>query len=372
MPFDINDPSTYPDDLDSLAALAEGGELPEAEAEEEDEPKAEAKDQEDPTPAVEKEPVEEKAGEEGKEQESAEAAKEDDEPSKDDAPTTIDGIPIQTADGKHFIPHNVLKSARAQKQAAEAAAAEARKEVERLTRELQTIQAARPTEQERKDPVLTDEEIKALEEQWGSDLSGVMQKVRDKLEATGTDNATATKLAALEEKLGAYEAERAKQRDDEAQSAIDTSPLLAAWQADEDSPYWDYATEMHRVLGKSDKYTSLTPAERFAMLVEKTEAVYGPSPHRALVDPPKPKEAVPEKPAPKKADVQAAAADKVAKAKDGLRDPTSLSDFNTGERDGDKSEVEKLDDMTPTELAVLFDKFESPDDISAFIAGAGL
>lgn len=373
MAVNIDDPNTYPDDPEELLKLAEEatGRVPEpdeGEGEEEGDESAvaDALKGSEPGAAPEQKPVE---GEVGKEPEKG---------TKDEAPkaeskeeptqlTTIDGIPIITKDGKHVIPHDVLKSARQSRQAAEQRAREAEAKIAELEQRLSAAAAA-PKEEPKAEPasVLSEEELTAIKEEWGDGtLATAIGKLAAARAESKGDPGLVERLQKIEDALQAQQAKETQSSEEAAQAAIDENPVLAAWQADEGSKYWEHAMEVNRILSKSEAYMAKPLTERFAELVEKTESLYGLSPHRALVQSLNPK-APSETPKP---DVQKAVEQKIQEAQQKTPLPTSLSDFKGGEKEEPASRLQKLEKLSAVEMVELFDGFDTPEQIAAFIAG---
>lgn len=130
---------------------------------------------------------------------------------------------------------------------------------------------------------------------WNQDVSDLyLESVRAAQRAERAERVAQDLLA---------QAEARRQQDQSAedariQAAITASPLLAAWQADPQGTYFKRAVALHQQMMENDPaYVAQSWAERFAALPAKVEAVYGASPHAAKVAPPAPAPVAPKAPA---------------------------------------------------------------------------
>jgi transglutaminase/protease-like cytokinesis protein 3 len=263
------------------------------------------------------------------------AAVADPAPSGDAATETkdvqnIEAAPIQTRDGKHTIPYEVLANTRAAKEAAEAQAkaeADARARAEAQLAELQAkldaAQAGAPGIAAADGVTLTPEELAEMQENFP-----VMAKAYQALQA---ELARVQNAATVQQK-----AWQATQQDEVArtvQDHIDSNPKLAHLQAS-DPVAWKRAVEIDDQLRSNPATASLPMAERFTKAAAAYEAIYG-----AINVP---TTATKETPAAKTVD------DVLAQAKPAA--PRSLSDLPGGSAVA-SSEVGNLENMSGAEIS---------------------
>lgn len=301
MSIDVDDPSTWPTDMAALAKLAAQPDLGA-----EDAPEAPAPVDVAPEAPIEK--VETPRDDQGRFV-------------KADEPVAVEPEPtdpvVLTPDGKSVLSFDVLRAERGRVAALEA-------ELARLREPPQQLVAA-PTPQAPVEPVpeFSAEQtakIEKLVKDWGEDIAEVY---RDSIRATNRAEQArlrAEKAEQMADDLRRQSEERVsrdqRSEDEQIQAAMDNTPLLAAWQADKESPYFKRAVALHQQLTENDPaYAKLSWGEKFAALAPKVEAVYGASPHSAKLVKSAP---APVDPAPK------VAAPAVPKA------PLSLSDLPAG------------------------------------------
>lgn len=344
MTFDINDPSTW-DNLstEELAKLAAG------------------------TPESPSEPDEKPAEETPEDKPAQPKAKEEELPAKDATPPapaqelTIDGIPVLTKDGSHVIPHSVLKSTRERARAAE-------ERLKALEAELEA--AKKPATPAEPNPSATpaapqgdlSEAIKAKAEKmrsdWGDDIAEqYLENERLKLEITEIRNSLKTQGETTQHLKQSYETEqaaKARTEEEQIQDAIDANPALAAWQADQQSNWFDLSVQLHQMLMQTDsKYASLGWAERFSALPAKVNALYG----APLPKAPEPK--------PTAAAVEAQAKAKLDAAT--REAPASMTDIPAG-TPAETSESTKLESMSGADIQAHFDKLaKDPKQLQAYL-----
>lgn len=271
---------------------------------------------------------------------------------------------ILARDGKHVIPYSVLDGERRQRQ-------ELEEENERLARELEeTRRAQAPAagesgddtrvtrEQAEQDQARAEERVRvfrerarALRNEQDEELKEYNEQRADELDALAEQMERNARLEQqLHEQRGYIESFEERARDEQRRlirDAIDASPIVALWAADEDTTWMDRAESTYKhLMDASPEFRGLSVHERFQALPEKVEALYGVSPHRdkvasAATGPGE------DKPEPKPEDVDKAV-DKATEAARGKGGPTTLSDLPAGE--GDKSETGRLEEMSGAAL----------------------
>lgn len=301
MSIDVDDPSTWPTDMAALAKLAAQPDLGVEDAPEVPAPV-------DVAPEALAEKIEVPRDDKGRF-------------TKADEPVAVEPEPadpvVLTPDGKSVLSFDVLRAERGRVAALEA-------ELARL-RESPQQPVSAPTPQAPVEPVpeFSAEQtakIEKLVKDWGEDIAEVY---RDSIRATNRAEQArlrAEKAEQMADDLRRQSEERVsrdrRSEDEQIQAAMDNTPLLAAWQADKESPYFKRAVALHQQLTDNDPaYAKLSWGEKFAALAPKVEAVYGASPHSAKLIKPAPALAAP---APK------VAAPAVPEA------PLSLSDLPAG------------------------------------------
>lgn len=234
---------------------------------------------------------------------------------------------ILAKDGKNVIPYSQLESARQRASAAESLAAEQAKELE-------TLRAAKdkPVESAESE-MLTEEELVALEGDSPT-LAKVIRTQQAAIRKLTDTVETVTKTQASQADVAAAEVKS------EVQTAIDSNPTLAAWQTAEDRTLWEEAARFDKVLRESPKYANASFEDRFAKVVELTQAAHGVTPARK------------EEPSLTPEQIKAAAAAKLKEASAGKR-PVTLSDIPGGAPPA-VDERAKVDDMSPVALGQMF------------------
>jgi hypothetical protein len=288
----------------------------------------------DPAAAVEaaaKAEADAKAAAEAKAAESAAAAE-----------AKPDGVLAK--DGKNVIPYAQLESARQRASAAEQLAAEQRAELDRLKNQLE---AGKTATTDGDVETLSDEELDALEVE-----SPTLAKL------LRGQQATIQKLTGTVETLAKHQgsqiaSEEAEVRN-EMQEAIDSNPTMAAWQSDTDKTMWNKAAKFDKLLRAEPEFADVSFADRFAKVVELTQAALG---LKAEVAAPA---AATTKATPAEIKAQAEAKLKSTKAL-----PTSLSDIPGGAPPA-VDERERVDDMSATELGAKFLNMK-PEDLQAYL-----
>lgn len=239
---------------------------------------------------------------------------------------------ILAKDGKNLIPYSQLESARTRATQAEALVKEQAAELERLKAEKKPDAVTDVA-------MLTDEDLKALEEDSPTlaktlrAQQSLIQKLTDTVQAvTERQN----EQVATEETLVKTEI----------QTAIDANPTLAAWQTSEDQAMWNQASVFDKALRESPKYANVPFADRFAKVVELTQSALG------LEAEAKPAVVEEKAAALKPEEVRAAAAAKLAE-KTKTAKPVSLSQIPGGAPPA-VDEKEKVEQMSSVSLGQQF------------------
>ena len=235
MELDVNDPATWPDTLEGLAALA-----------------------------LDADPVPEAAAPEATPPATPEAT----------PPATPEATPdpqILTPDGQQYLPFDVLRAERERSAALEAKLAA-----------MSAPPVAAPTPAPPAEPEIP-AEVKAkaakLEADWSPEIAEMYltswraQQQNQQLQAS---------LESVMAQARTAEQARAQQEEAAIQEAIDQSPVMLAWQVDTQSPYYQRAVALHAHLMTQDpEYAKDSWGQRFQRLPGKVEALYGVSPHSA-------------------------------------------------------------------------------------------
>lgn len=273
---------------------------------------------------------------------------------------------VASRDGKHVLPYSVLEEARQGRAGAEEALRSVSSQLLAANDRIKALQEGK------EDPgakaATTDDLDKLVEEveaeaPWMGDA---MRKVVTKLKELSEDTDA---LLAVRDNEEAHEQLVWQQRAREAESgnAIlvlwkEAAPKLYAEAAELDQAIRENPAVFQRYLNPDG-----TPnfAKRYNALVEVVKANHAgeelPLPKAAAA----PSAAAPASPSPKKTDLTTAAAEKLAKIAGDLA-PGSLTDIAGGERP-EGSELEKLERMTPQEIAAAFSCY-TPDQMAAFMA----
>lgn len=371
--LDLNDPNSWPDDVEALADIAEAG------GDEDDNPSDSST--EDPGDNAGAE-----AGEAGSEAEGGgEAASEGekDQPTEgetaegaSDAESSADATgetgetgeseeeeaPISTKDGKHTLPYSVLRAERDAKKAAVEEAKQLRDEIERLKSEREgagdtsSAESSKPTAKEQSE---IDSKVEAIRAEWGDDIAEMyranfelqaeVKRQQETIKRINEENQTRTQTeqSRLEATI---------------QDAIDSSPQMVEWQAQEDGVWYGRAVATHKMLMESDpEYAAKDWSERFSELPGRVQALYGKAPAVAESKP------VSKPAAPSAADPKAAV--EAAKQKAGEKPPLSMSELPTGEPPA-TDEFEQLDNMSPAQVQAKIDALaDNPEKLDAFLRG---
>ena len=314
--FDINDPSTWPDDQDKLLEIANEATTNDVagynaaqfnDTEEEDEDAETPKEGTDQSDQAETETKEETS-------EEAETEKPADEGTEPE-PEPV----VLAADNKHTIPFSVLKDIREQNRTLQ----EELKSLKEQTVQAQTqTQAQQPEPEAPKEdeiPADVQNKINDLRERWGDEMAEMAltnYKLQQRVELQ--DKA----LADVRNYQQQDQTTKARSEETQIQEAIDNSPIMAAWQADSSTDWYNKAVSTNQFLIDNDpQYAKLSWPERMQALPAKVQALYGESPHAKQVKP------VSEAVSPD--EVRAQAEEKVKKA--ATKTPTTMSDIRGGQ-----------------------------------------
>ena len=163
---------------------------------------------------------------------------------------------ILAKDGKNVIPYSQLESARQRATQAEALVKEQADKIAALEAK------GTPAEDV---ALLTDVELETLEADSPA-LAKVLRAQQD------TIRKLTETVQGVTERQAADVEQQATEIKSEIQTAIDSNPTLAAWQTAEDQTMWAEASKFDRLLRESPKYADVPFADRFAKVVELTQA----------------------------------------------------------------------------------------------------
>ena len=190
--------------------------------------------------------------------EAAPAAEAKTEPEvKVEAEAKPDGILAK--DGKNVIPYSQLESARQRATQAEALVKEQADKIAALEAKGAPVEDV---------ALLTDVELETLEADSPA-LAKVLRAQQD------TIRKLTETVQGVTERQAADVEQQATEIKSEIQTAIDSNPTLAAWQTAEDQTMWAEASKFDRLLRESPKYADVPFADRFAKVVELTQAAQG-------------------------------------------------------------------------------------------------
>ena len=285
--IDVNDPTTWPEDLAELAKLADHPDLGAVEPQPEVRAEAEVLPENPPEATEKVDPARDDKGRFTKAELPEEASPSD--------PLLL------TPDGKSVLSFDVLMAERARVAALEAqlAALQGQPAPAPASAASVVTPAAEPepefsTEQLAKAEQLTRDWGQAIADLYLDNLRAGQQVAKALSRAEKAEQVAEV----LRKQAEAQQAREQQSEDARVQAAIDNNPLMLAWQADKDSPFFKRAVALHQQLMENDlEYAKLSWGDRFAALPGKVEAVYGASPHSAKLAAAKP---VPVKPAPAK------------------------------------------------------------------------
>lgn len=322
---DLNDPATWPDDIDELTSLSDG--LPDVdtvEASADDTGKTESDTEE----KVSKEAVAEDAVDAEPETDETEEVKAEDEQGEEE-------LPILARDGKNTLPFGVLAGEREKNARLNQRIAELEAQLERdksaANAEAEAPKSVAPPVD---DFVITEsmqQKVDQLKEDWGEEIA---ETWLDSQRAKHESLQLKAKLDALEAKTARTEEVQRNSQEQQVQEAIDSSPDMALWQSQEDGSMYDRALAVHQTLMNTDTdYAAMNWYDRMQELPMRTRAMYGiteESPQDAPTSPAKTQKELAE---------EARAAASKARSKP----PHSMSDLPKGDTPVEKSELDKLE-----------------------------
>lgn len=220
---------------------------------------------------------------------------------------------VATRDGKHVIPYSVLEETRIRAQQAEARAAAANAEIERLK-----AQGASPQQQAAAvESIFSQDEIDAIAEDMPAAASA-LQKLHDAYTQLASKVAAeeASKADATKTQQALTEEEQRDVARAQAEEAMRGTPLLRQWR-DAGGGLWQEAIEAEAEYGKTAEGAAKSLAERAAHVQQQIASKYGiPIPSAA--------------PAPNPAPQPVKAAAPPAQPKPAAEVLPTLTDFNGG------------------------------------------
>ena len=372
-PIDLDNPETWPNDIDSLAQIA-GEDTGNADVFA-GERKAEAKPTEDDPGTT---------GDEPKEPETAEA---DPAKPKEGEATEADldklkphEAVLKTPDGKHEIPFDVLKSTRARAHELEE---ENRKLQEQLAAKQATEAAAAaaaatetPAEADKKpakvaDVTLSEEqkaEVEQVREEYGEQIATLHE---NHMRTTALLEQQLAESNAINERLAREDQAAAQDESTLIQNAIDATPQMVAWQTGDtpdDVTMYDRAVELHQHLLKNDSaYAAMDWADRFAVLPAKVVALHGEGGTMVKATPGAKEDL---KPTATDQDAIAAKAAKEKAKADADNHPVTMSDMPAGEIPVSDEITRSLENQTPAQMQEMMNRLASqPGKLHQFLDG---
>lgn len=243
---------------------------------------------------------------------------------------------ILAKDGKHIIPFAALSTARERADAAERLAQKQAEELLQLRAQVAGIATAQGADET---GVLTDGELLAIAEDSPT-LAKILKAQQE----------TIKNLNESVQNLATHATQQIVNAETEAKSAvqeaIDANPTLAAWQNAEDQTRWDEAARLDKALRESPLWKDKPFDERFAKVVEITNATFG-DVVKQVQEVKQPTVA-----SPTEAEIRAAAEEKLAeKTKTAL--PVSLSHIPGGTPPA-VDEHQRVEQMSSVELGSKF------------------
>jgi hypothetical protein len=167
--------------------------------------------------------------------------------------------PIQTRDGKHTIPYEVLASTRAAKEAAEAARADLQTKLDALQAKV-NASAANPAANAPPESTITPEELAEMQENFP-----VMAKAYQAMQAN---------LDRLQQAATVQQAATQQSEASSVQDLIDANPKLAYLQAS-DPAAWKRAIALDDQLRNDPTTSHLPMADRFTKVAAMYEVIHG-------------------------------------------------------------------------------------------------
>ncbi|MEO6147529.1 MAG: hypothetical protein ABIT70_10910 [Sulfuriferula sp.] len=252
--------------------------------------------------------------------------------------------PIQSRDGKHTIPYNVLATERERRQQAEQAMAELQARIDSL----QVQGTAAPAEVAAPAMAvgaISDEDMAALRE----DFPAFAKVIEAQMAKIDTLESKLSTVYGKEEQREAVEQRTVQQQ---VRDMIDTNPKLSALEADPAA--WARAVEIDNMLKAQPENQNLSLAERFDKVVKGYESFYGAITGAAAATPTP-------TPVPKSAREQAEA---LLKEK-APATPRSLSDLPGGMPDA-SSEAQRAENLSEVEMGNMMLKM-TPEQIEQYL-----
>jgi hypothetical protein len=315
MAVNLDDPSTWDLDNKEMLEIAEGGGIPAEDA-----------------------PAEPKAP---------------DAPAEPGAPVEPEAAEIQTADGKHTIPYDVLRAARDEARTAKAEADRLRQELETLRTPAPAQPPAEPAEAPNTLPGDVQAYVDKVRENWGDDIAAQAERTywleQHALYQQQVIEQLSQHIQAQKQAEQQTLEQRQRTEAEHIEDAIATSPKLSAWAKSEDPVWFDRAVELHAMLVKTDRtYASQSWQERMQQLPGRVEAVFG------VVGAP------------------TAPAATQAKVKQVLESPpVSLSEMSGG-IPPERTEFQKLEDLEGNALTAYMNKLaQDPRKFEAYLRNIG-
>lgn len=330
MAFDVNDPTTWPDDDAALLKLAETGTIETAD---------------EPEPAKEAS-VKEEVKEEAKE--DVPVAEED--PKLKEPGEVLQGD-ILAADGKNVIPYAILKDVRDQLRVTKAESERLKAELDRLSatspQAQAQVQAAEQAQNDLQLPAEVAASLEKIRENWGEDIAAQAERTYWLEQHAIHQNRV---IEQLSQYVQQQQTSSKQTEEDMVNEAIAASPKLSIWAKAENQEWFDRAVEIHSTLMKTDRqYAALSWYDRMKVLPEKTEALFGAAFEKVA-----------------KPDV-VGAKQKVQDVMD--RPPNSLSEMSGG-APPERTEVEKLEDLEGNQLTAHMGKLAAdPKRLEAYLRG---
>lgn len=171
--------------------------------------------------------------------------------------------PVQTRDGKHTIPYEVLASTRAAKEAAEAARADLQTKLDALQAQV-SASAANPAANAAPESTITPEELAEMQENFPvmAKAYQAMQANLDRLQQAAATQQRAQQAATQQSEASSV------------QDLIDANPKLAYLQAS-DPAAWQRAIALDDQLRNNPTTAHLPMADRFTKVAAMYEVIHG-------------------------------------------------------------------------------------------------
>lgn len=261
-----------------------------------------------------------------------------------------DGRPVETADGKHTIPHHVLKGEREEK-------ARLKAELEQRDQELEQLRQQNPGDTApaseggkgeqgesgenagtRTDPKAYD--WNQIAEEYGDEYA---QMMRERVER---EQELERRLQQQEERERARDQQAERQTQETVQGAIDNLPTLATWQS-QDPAMFEAAKAVDNQLMQDPQWQGASYADRFSEVVRRLR---------------------PDAPELSGQSASANNRDRGQQEDNTPPPPTSHSDAPGGSSPDARSEQERIEDADPTELESRLDRM-TEQQREEFLAG---